>query len=326
MNSFFQLFLKAKKNQLSTAEQEEYQRVVQQMDEEEVRAYDRIWEMTGQYKAHAHQFEALRAHQDFQKRIKTAQKPVRRLHPYRLVASIFAVLLLTALLGYFLRQSRFDQLIVQDNPSDVERVHRLPDGTLVRMQPNSLLQYHKAMTRKKQREVELSGSAFFAVSRMPEKPFVVGQGETEILVLGTRFMVSQQTRGAQSAIVVEVEEGKVAFWESTQADTLILAKADRGICIPGQTMHQEKFDLHRGSLPVHEVKSRGWTLKKVGEEFFHWSNAKLILSESVGACTISGDLDVSSPYRLKENLQALGFEVRLTKSGDLMVAAKEGCP
>lgn len=77
------------------------------------------------------------------------------------------------------------------------------DGSVVTLGPESSLSvnYHQH-----KRSVQLmSGSGLFAVSRNPQRPFVVQTGTTETRVLGTVFSVEHKPQGVR----VAVKEGKV---------------------------------------------------------------------------------------------------------------------
>ncbi len=86
-------------------------------------------------------------------------------------------------------------LLVLNRPGEVDyitveaadsfREITLPDGSVVRIAPGSELQYADKFTGK--RSVKLSGEAFFAVEKMPAKPFTVETEHLMVTVLGTEF-------------------------------------------------------------------------------------------------------------------------------------------
>jgi ferric-dicitrate binding protein FerR (iron transport regulator) len=65
----------------------------------------------------------------------------------------------------------------------------LPDGTQVWLNAGSHLRYDTGMNQKDTRSVELSGEAFFDVTKNKEKPFIIQTGKIAIKVLGTAFNV-----------------------------------------------------------------------------------------------------------------------------------------
>lgn len=75
----------------------------------------------------------------------------------------------------------------------------LPDGTVVRLAPNTRLQVRQDATL---REVELDGRAFLSVRSDPDRPFRILTPEGEARVIGTRFEVNT-TAGELDLMVVQ---------------------------------------------------------------------------------------------------------------------------
>lgn len=66
----------------------------------------------------------------------------------------------------------------------------LSDGTRVHLNAGSSLRYPAKFKEKGNREVFLTGEAFFEVSKNRQQPFIVSSDKMEIKVLGTKFNVS----------------------------------------------------------------------------------------------------------------------------------------
>ncbi|SDM51916.1 FecR protein [Daejeonella rubra] len=66
---------------------------------------------------------------------------------------------------------------------------KLPDGTFVRLNSDSKLSYDLDMQRHDQRDVSLTGEAFFKVAHDKKRPFIVKTNKVAIKVLGTEFNV-----------------------------------------------------------------------------------------------------------------------------------------
>ncbi|QNK61083.1 DUF4974 domain-containing protein [Pedobacter sp. PAMC26386] len=66
----------------------------------------------------------------------------------------------------------------------------LPDGTRVWLNAASSLKYPVSFTALKERKVELTGEAYFEVSKDKRHPFIVKSSGQEIKVLGTHFDVN----------------------------------------------------------------------------------------------------------------------------------------
>lgn len=83
---------------------------------------------------------------------------------------------------------------------------QLADGSKVFLYPNSSLRYKRQFTGP-QREVYLSGEAFFKVQRNPNRPFLVFADKTVTTVLGTSFTIKAYP---DKDVVVAVKTGRVS--------------------------------------------------------------------------------------------------------------------
>jgi ferric-dicitrate binding protein FerR (iron transport regulator) len=81
----------------------------------------------------------------------------------------------------------------------------------------SSLQYNQAYNSKN-RDIQLSGEAFFSVAGNNELPFIIRSGDVQVKVLGTSFNVKADT----DKTVIIVETGKVRV---EKADAVIYLKA-----------------------------------------------------------------------------------------------------
>lgn len=84
----------------------------------------------------------------------------------------------------------------------------LPDGSIVRLHPNSVLRYTVPFGVS-ERTVTLTGEAFFDVKRNPKHPFVVWTDKLVTRVLGTSFTVNYRPGRVPT---VTVRTGRVAVY------------------------------------------------------------------------------------------------------------------
>jgi len=82
----------------------------------------------------------------------------------------------------------------------------LPDGSNIYLNRNTILSYQKNFGRD-DRNVTLSGEAFFDIAPDTEKPFIVDAGKASVKVVGTSFNVISNNH--DSAVEVYVKTGKV---------------------------------------------------------------------------------------------------------------------
>lgn len=93
----------------------------------------------------------------------------------------------------------------------------LEDGSTVLLYPHSTLTY-KNFQGHEEREVTLTGKAFFEIMRNPEHPFLVHSGEMVTRVLGTSFLIDADE--TQQHFKVVVKTGKVAVSGKKPGKTL----------------------------------------------------------------------------------------------------------
>lgn len=141
-----------------------------------------------------------------------------------------SILLLLALTGWLLLPRPFapktslaavtsgltQKSYIQINTTDQPQKFQLEDGTIITLQPRSRLEYPTHFL-KDRREVVMDGEAFFEVSRNPQRPFYVYNGNLVTHVLGTSFNVKINRQKSQ--IEVAVRTGKVEVYERSTLTT-----------------------------------------------------------------------------------------------------------
>jgi ferric-dicitrate binding protein FerR (iron transport regulator) len=95
------------------------------------------------------------------------------------------------------------------------RIENLPDGSEVTANANSRISYSAGFMDGKDREVWLTGEAFFHVRKTPSNSrFIVHTGEFDIIVTGTRF--NAVSREAKASVLLE--EGSVLLHTGMEGD------------------------------------------------------------------------------------------------------------
>jgi transmembrane sensor len=136
---------------------------------------------------------------------------------YRYAAAV--TLLLLAGVGWWLYEGTTSPIEYRTAYGQIQTV-TLPDGSVVTLNANSTLQMAGDWQTEGRREVQLSGEAFFDVSKKPlgkRMSFVVHTGSADVVVLGTRFNVN--TRRTRTQVVLQ--EGKVKLALQKQPDVLM---------------------------------------------------------------------------------------------------------
>lgn len=130
----------------------------------------------------------------------------------------------------------FNTLVV---PKGGEYKLILADGTEVWVNADTRIKYQVNFDASKTREVFLEGGeAFFKVTKNPDKPFIVHNGNMKVQVLGTSFNISAYADNVQTTLT----EGKVKLTLANGEAELTLA--------PDQ---QANFNRLTGSLEKQDV-------------------------------------------------------------------------
>ena len=130
----------------------------------------------------------------------------------------------------------------------------LSDGTKVWLNSGTTLRYPERFGEIN-RTVTVIGEAFFQVTKMPDKPFIVNSSNLKVEVLGTSFNFSAY--GEDSYTSVTLVEGKVAVQDSLGKT---LAKLR-----PGQMATKERT---LNTVEVKEVKTASFAAWTEGKIFF----------------------------------------------------------
>lgn len=159
---------------------------------------------------------------------KSASSRIIWIKKWRLVAAIIILMGVGALTGVLInRQSgnRFTyskatlakRLVEQINISDKELRIVLPDNSIVKLAPNSRLSYSNDMDKRPERDVYLSGEAFFEVTKNPSHPFRVFADEVVTKVLGTSFTVRAFEKDKEIKVTVRTGKVRVYSQETDEA-------------------------------------------------------------------------------------------------------------
>lgn len=155
---------------------------------------------------------------------KTKQKNNRNLFWYLpRVAAVFVI----GFVLYFMHSvnSKSDLVFVKHNSSEAKKVVKLPDGSEVTLNKNTLLEYVKNFEGGS-RLVKLDGEAFFDVTKDPDKPFIIKSLKSRIKVLGTSFNYNASSSLKKNSVIVT--SGKVEFSNIEGNKSVKLTKGEQG--------------------------------------------------------------------------------------------------
>lgn len=146
------------------------------------------------------------------------------------------------------------------------RTDTLPDGSVVTSNQQTSISYPKAFSAK-ERNIQLKGEAFFAVTPDKKRPFIIHTGNVAIRVVGTAFNVKDR----DSSVEVVVESGIVQVTRNNE--TVTLHKGEK-ITVAGNTplTKENTTDLLYNYYRSHKFVCDGtplWKLVSVLKEVHH---------------------------------------------------------
>lgn len=153
----------------------------------------------------------------------------------------------------------------------------LPDGTFISLNQKSAITY-SSLFNKKNRELKLTGEAYFHVQHNQDLPFIVNAGNVFIKDVGTSFNI--KANPADSTILVYVEEGSVDFYSKQEAG-ITLTKDETGIYNKTAASFRKREDtVSNGKIDntVPTLKFEGASLRAVIDTLNHAYHVHIVLS------------------------------------------------
>lgn len=173
----------------------------------------------------------------------------------KIAASIFLAVALGTI-AYFMsiRDNKTEQIasiemIIKENPLGVRTQHTLPDGSIVHLNAGSKLEYPS--TFQQDREISLSGEAYFEVVSDSLRPFKVITDGLKVAVLGTKFNVIS----IDEVQLVALLEGSVEVQDHSYENQVILTPGNQAVLDPATNRITTN--------PFDEALLFGWTKGKL---------------------------------------------------------------
>nr|MBD3621834.1 DUF4974 domain-containing protein [Sunxiuqinia sp.] len=199
-------------------------------------------------------------------------------HSYRQVAAVllFPVLLLSAYLFLNNQQVSDSAWAEIHSPIGARTQFQLPDGSTGWLNSGSTIQYPINFTN---RQVKVTGEAFFDVAKKNGKRFIVQTPALDITVLGTKFNVSAYSDDGFTEVVLE--EGSVkldgknsTFSESLSPDQRFVFDAEQktGRIVPVNA------GLH-SAWKEGKLVFRDEPLSAVLKDMERWYNVKFVMDD-----------------------------------------------
>lgn len=201
----------------------------------------------------------------------------------KIAALLFIPLLFSSTWFYFTSKKpyqRTDSFITISTPAGSRIQTELPDGTLVWQNSGSTIRYPKNFT-KRNRQVILSGEAYFDVKPDKLHPFFVATATHRIKVTGTRFNVSAYVD--EGSVSVALVSGNISAIRlgTGQDREYSLVPGDCLVSLPG------KQDFVKHNVPIDKYVSwiegklvfRDDPLGEILKKLARWYNVDIELDD-----------------------------------------------
>ncbi len=177
-----------------------------------------IWQASSHNKL-SKQIDANKAWNDLQNQIHIQDKKTRNIvwHEIIRIAAVFVIALFLGGLGYYFIDQKKEiiaepQYVEYVSPLGSRSFVKLADGSKVWLNAGSTLKY-KNTYGVNNRDLQLTGEAFFEVAKNKEIPFIVKTSEIDVIAVGTKFNVKAYSE--EKTIETTLIEGCVELKSST---------------------------------------------------------------------------------------------------------------
>ena len=186
------------------------------------------------------------------------------------------------------------------------KVH-LPDGSVVWLNSASTISYPSNFAGAKTRQLELTGEAYFSISKNPAQPFVVNSAGQEIRVLGTQFNVNSYAD--EPYVHTTLVEGLVSINNRTKLAPGQQARFDGKETHVLQVNTESFTDWKNGILSFDNER-----IYSVMRKIARWYNVEVRFKNNdknnkTYSGTISRTKSISSVLKVLEESEGIHFEV-----------------
>ena len=192
--------------------------------------------------------------------------------------------------------------------------NHLPDGTKITLDIATKIEV--AYYANSRETKLLYGQAMFEVAPNKGQPFSVSAGDTQVVVVGTRFSV----RNIDGDVEVAVQKGHVKVSKLSNSQVVDLLAGD-ALNMSDATFSMKKFNvdpLHVGLWRYGRIAFENATLEEVIKEFERYGETRLIASPEVKHIHVTGSFDITYAGNFVEALPKI-VPIRYQEQGDKLV-------
>lgn len=239
-------------------------------------------------------------------------QPIKSKRNFKIWLQIAAVLVVTVS-GFFIYKSYFgsDQLHSISTLAAEKKNITLADGTLVTLNSVSQLKY-PANFKGNNREVYLSGEAFFDVKKDAAHPFIIHTDKIQVKVLGTAFDVKAyknddftETTLIRGKVEIRINDHKDTPFILSPNEKFVLTNEDRKASLSKLTyfFSNDVNSIVETSWINHELMFKNNDFVSISKLFERWYGVKVVFKdEAVKSFKFTGKFKEES---ITDALQAL---------------------
>lgn len=256
---------------------------------------------------------------DIQSSIAQQEKKQRVIHWVRITSVAAAAILAVAVGINWYAQS----MITISTDYAQQKTITLPDESIVKLNANSSISYHRAWSWQSKREVWVSGEAFLKVTHLNTNPvkiksqeqFSVHASSVLINVLGTEFNVKERRKQVQVALL----KGKISVQIENQPYAIIMKPGEivRYNGILQKQTQQQVMSVPQAWLEGNMIVN-GLTARQIIDNFEDTYGYKVILEDSTLASKqIDGTIAFNSEETILYTLSNI-LNVNIYKEGRII--------
>jgi transmembrane sensor len=239
-----------------------------------------------------------------------------RLH--RLKVAVAALIIIIAGAGYWCMENGL-LFVPADNEivtTGKRKTVKLPDGSLITLEPNSRLAYPGRFTGGT-REVRLTGEAYFEVKPNHEKPFIVRTPYVIATVLGTSFNVEAYSNGI-ARVVVTTGRVKVQTINASNELQALIINANQSVAYNITINEIEKRNAPEDAVYYKQRHSgkfsyTGVPIAKVIQEMERYYHTSVTLERDMSGCVFYGYFQVNDHVDRALSLVVLSLNATVKK-------------
>lgn len=227
-------------------------------------------------------------------------------------AAVIALLIAASITAWFLYTLQPSQ-ITELAKNDIKKVD-LPDGSMIWLSPGTTISYENNFLDN--REIHLSGKAFFEVAKRNGQPFTVFSANTKTQVLGTSFNLETKADGQ---VAIQVTTGKVAFSEINMKQTVFLTPGKQAEYTPKRvqmiTTSEVQNENYR-SWQTHKLAFNNTPASSLFETLEEYYQTNIEVSNNLQNCRFTTSFDNQSLDEVLEILELTGnLKITQTNQG-----------